>query len=842
MIVMGDFSLTSGGIIYISPYNGSGIVNIGGDFSSAGDFYFNYLFGVAWATLNVAGDCSITGGTFNMSACADIGTLNVAGNFSVTGSGTITESSSSNGNIVFNGKGDQIFSSGGSIFNTINFAVNSGSCLQMATGSTVIGGGGSFTLADSATIGITSPAGITTSGTTGNIQVTGTRNYSDKANYIYNGTSAQNTGNGLPSTVNNLTFNNTGGTVTFTGQTTVTNNFSVTTGSKAGLDSFTHQAGRLTLGGTGRSAGTYGSTNSTAQIKDDTFFAGSTGVVHNNAPAGTWLGVTTDWNTPANWSVRVPDGVTDVVIDSAVINQPVLSGTGTAACNDLTINPGASLWIEPGQALTVKGTLINSGTLDLNSNDTEIASLMLENTSPAAGSNKIHLHLTGGGTSKNYAWHYISFPFTNGVAVSDIVQGRPDFNLAMYDESVVDISQNDGWVAWDGYIYSSGLTGGAGFTTMKPGYGYAHYYPADQTYTVIGTINSGQLNVPLTFNTETSGRNPNIVGFNLVGNPFTCAIDWDEVVDFNGLTQSSEINSAIYSYDLEGGQARYPAYVPGGPGTAGGSRYIPPTQAFFVETNSPGQTLVFPVEAKLHNTAPRYKGASDNTKLPMIRLLLDDGHISRDAVVWFNEKASNYFDNRFDARSLGKGLGKISIWTKLNGADYSINGIPWPETPVEIPVAMHSSAGGAFIIRPQDMNGLEGFRVTLLDKVTKNSMDLQTGGAISFTAGSGMIENRFVLIISDMVTGSESGKKNDNQFTIYELNDVLNIIPLSDNWNGRNGTVRILDLTGRSISLFSEIAFMKNTPVQLAVPAVKGLYFIEVRSGAMKHIGRLITK
>jgi hypothetical protein len=327
-----------------------------------------------------------------------------------------------------------------------------------------------------------------------------------------------------------------------------------------------------------------------------------------------------------------------------------------------------------------------------------------------------------------------------------------------------------------------------------------------------------------------------------MGNPFTCAIDWDVVADFNNLSESSEIKAAIYSYDLEGGLARYPAYVPEGPESNGGSRYIPPTQAFFVETDSPGQTLIFPVEAKLHNTAPRFKGVSDNSKIPMIRLLLCDGQISRDAVVWFNVKASLHFDNRFDARSLGKGLGKMSIWTKLNGADYSINGIPWPEVSVEIPVAIHSSAGGAFTIRPQDISGLEGFSVALTDKITKNSVDLKTGGALSFTTGPGMIENRFVLNISDLVTGSESGLKNDNLFTIYELNGLLNIIPLSDIWNGKKGSVRILDLTGRCISLFSEIEFMKNTPVQLPAPAVKGIFFIEIRSGAMRNIGRVITR
>jgi len=840
MTIIGDFTF-AGGEFYLSPYNGAGTLDVGGNFSSSGSFYFNRFFGNPQGTINVTGNCSINGGTFDMSDRDSNGTLNVAGNFSHTG-GKITELSTGSGIgiIVFRGMSIQIYTSGGTVENAINFTVNSGSFLQMATGSTVVSGS-SFKLNDGATLGITSPSGITSSGSSGNIQ-TVTRSFSTGASYVYNGTAAQNTGSGLPSTVNNLTFNIPGGIVTFTGETTVTNNFSVATGSKADLGSFTHNSGRLTLGGFGKSAGTYGSSGSTAPIKDDTYFAISTGVIHNNAPEGTWLGVTTAWNDLENWSGGVvPDGERNVVIDGSVTNQPVISGPGIAACNDLTINPGASLSIDPGQALTVLGTLMNSGTLNLGSDDSGIASLLLTDTAPVQGNNNMELYLTGGGSPSALKWHYISVPLTDGLPVNNIVKDRNDFNLAMYDESVVHDSQNDGWVTYDGYIYKTGLMGGNGFTTMEAGNGYAHYFGEDQLYTITGTLNSDEVSIPLSYNAGGTGSQ-NIIGFNLVGNPFTCSLDWDVVASENGLTANGDISSAIYSYTVDEAGVNYMVYVPGTPGAGGGTNIIPPMQGFFVKANDYGQILTLPAIAKTHSSTSRFKGTTGTANIPFVRLLLEDGRNHRDAVVWFNEKASLSFDNQYDAYSLSKGTGKMSIWTRLNGADYSINGIPWPETTVEIPVAMHSSAGGTYTIRQQDIYGLEGFSVTLSDKVTKNSVDLQTGGALSFTSGSGMIENRFVLIISDLVTGSESGLKNDSQFTIFELNGLLNIIPLSDNWNGKNGTVRILDLTGRSISLFSEIAFMKNTPVQLLMPAVKGIYFIEVRSGSMKHIDRVLTR
>ena len=94
---------------------------------------------------------------------------------------------------------------------------------MVATGTTVTGGG-TFLLNNGATLGITSGAGITSSGATGNIQVTGTRTFNTGANYSYIGSVVQATGNGLPATVNNLTINNTGGTTGVTLTNSVTAN------------------------------------------------------------------------------------------------------------------------------------------------------------------------------------------------------------------------------------------------------------------------------------------------------------------------------------------------------------------------------------------------------------------------------------------------------------------------------------------------------------------------------------------------------------------------------------------------------------------------------------------
>ncbi|GAB3828138.1 hypothetical protein GCM10028821_13010 [Hymenobacter jeollabukensis] len=86
------------------------------------------------------------------------------------------------------------------------FVVQTGGSLN--TNCQTLTGAGSFTLQDGATLSICDAAGITSSGATGAVQLTGTRTFSPNADYVYNGTGVQVTGTGLPAQVRNLTSTN----------------------------------------------------------------------------------------------------------------------------------------------------------------------------------------------------------------------------------------------------------------------------------------------------------------------------------------------------------------------------------------------------------------------------------------------------------------------------------------------------------------------------------------------------------------------------------------------------------------------------------------------------------
>ncbi|MFO7658808.1 MAG: hypothetical protein R6W78_17240, partial [Bacteroidales bacterium] len=170
-------------------------------------------------TLNIAGDFILSGGTINMSRGNQAVTINLSGDFNMTG-GTLTESGSASGIIYFENTVARVFiKTAGTISNTINFTVNSGSILDM--GSNVLDGStGTFTLNAGATLITANAGGIAAAGAAGSIR-TSTRTFNAGASYVYNGTTAQIIGTG-PVAANTLTIDNTSG-VTLSGNLTISN-------------------------------------------------------------------------------------------------------------------------------------------------------------------------------------------------------------------------------------------------------------------------------------------------------------------------------------------------------------------------------------------------------------------------------------------------------------------------------------------------------------------------------------------------------------------------------------------------------------------------------------------
>ncbi|WP_343305615.1 LamG-like jellyroll fold domain-containing protein [Chitinophaga niabensis] len=84
--------------------------------------------------------------------------------------------------------------------------------------------------------------------------------------------------------------------------------------------------------------------------------------VATSGSSGQWTGnVSTDWADAANWCTgTVPTAATDVIIAAGATRMP--SVTSSIACNNLTVNAGATLTISAAGTLNIAGALANSGT------------------------------------------------------------------------------------------------------------------------------------------------------------------------------------------------------------------------------------------------------------------------------------------------------------------------------------------------------------------------------------------------------------------------------------------------------------------------------------------------
>lgn len=223
--VKGDFTIQSTGSgtgsLTLKSLASSGTVNatVNGLFSVTGGLVNACTAATTALTLNLNGGYSQTGGTFNLSTATIACTMNVGGNYSLTG-GTFTQTSTTVSTINFNNTTGGTYTTAVAPTNTyLNYTVAANGILTLQNnlvlansrtftvlangrlnfGTYTISGVTSttFSVAAGGTISIGDQLGITTSGSTGNVQ-TNTRTYTVGANFIYSGTNGQVTGNGLP--------------------------------------------------------------------------------------------------------------------------------------------------------------------------------------------------------------------------------------------------------------------------------------------------------------------------------------------------------------------------------------------------------------------------------------------------------------------------------------------------------------------------------------------------------------------------------------------------------------------------------------------------------------------
>jgi len=268
--------------------------------------------------------------------------------------------------------------------------------LTVQTGGTLVVQGNSvlsgntFTLQAGGTLQIGSTAGITASGSNGNIQFA-TRSFSNDANYVYNGTLAQSSGSGLPSKVRSLKLRNSLG-LTLTSATSISDSLAITAGTLAcgannlaflSTNSLTARLAPMPASG--------------AAITGSNFTVERSSGVYNtsaNTASGAYyfLGTSVAGATLNNWSVN---GLYAQSFQGAVkpsvftFNESSNSWSAGTATYSMAPGTGAQIWSDislqrSNTPFAVSGTGITYGNVDLNLSYTSGGSNLVANPYPSS--------------------------------------------------------------------------------------------------------------------------------------------------------------------------------------------------------------------------------------------------------------------------------------------------------------------------------------------------------------------------------------------------------------------------------------------------------------------------
>jgi len=358
-----------------------------------------------------------------------------------------------------------------------------------------------------------------------------------------------------------------------------------------------------------------------------------------------WNGLTTTWSDSVNWSTGIPPSFQiNVIIYDTAANFPVISNPpgDPAVCMNLRVVDTAKLTVNAGKALTVYGNLC----LDTNETGEPERGLILESDNGSVPTGSLILYGNPSGTisiscllAKDNSWHFLSSPVDSQLLQPVFVPDPLDqsFDFYYWNEAS---PLSEGWIN----IRDAGGQWNPQFeNTFIPGKGYLVAYspdnPGDLTRTFNGLPIHGNIDIPV----DHSGNYRN-----LLGNPYTCAIDWSS----GGIDKEAIAAGAMYIWDpaLNGNLGGYRSHNGTAGVPAGTTPFIPAMQGFFVQSLDTGNLSVdiSNDEPMVHDGQPFYKIKQELTQ-ERVRMKISLGQLSDETLIYFDPAATNQFDPAFDA-------------------------------------------------------------------------------------------------------------------------------------------------------------------------------------------------
>lgn len=256
--------------------------------------------------------------------------------------------------------------------------------------------------------------------------------------------------------------------------------------------------------------------------------------------------------------------------------------------------------------------------------------------------------------------------------------------------------------------------------------------PEDVTMSYKGLLNQGNLTVTAPYGAATGMLSYNNKaeandGFNLMGNPYPAAIDWELSGGSGSAIVLANLNPTIYILDPV--TKNYGTYTKGGTTTGAASRYISSGQGFFVKANAANPALTFTEAAKTtDNSNPSVLGGKTPLAIDFLRLSLQKDTLDQDDILLtFKDGQSEDYRQEEDVDDLTgqNAAGSLSSFSKKEKKQLAVNALPAAKKVNTISLFADAAADGDYKLKLADWS--ENFKtqtVFLKDNFTGDSVDL----------------------------------------------------------------------------------------------------------------------
>ena len=291
--------------------------------------------------------------------------------------------------------------------------------------------------------------------------------------------------------------------------------------------------------------------------------------------------------------------------------------------------------------------------------------------------------------------------------------------------------------------------------------------PENATLTSTGNMNSGAYTFKdwysptssnLAYTGSGTGGNYSVRGFNMIGNPYPCPIDWLQFYSGSNGNVRTNVGTTIWVFNPVTYQ--YDTYIATsastGTGTGNASRYIASGQGFLVQATAANPSLTISEYAKVVWNASNGVGTGTmpaaaqltgssllmSRSVPQapvnqslrLKLVLDSVNYD-DIFIGFNSMASANYNPYEDGKYISglaaaEGLSSISA----DNVQMAINYLPLPKQPrQEIKLYVTAKSSGNYTLKQTSLESIpQLYDVWLLDKYQKDSVNLRSQTSYAF--------------------------------------------------------------------------------------------------------------